>query len=44
MFTWDPEEAILNFAKHGVSFEEAGAVFGDRRALIWEDLKHSLRN
>ncbi len=41
MFTWDPQKAILNFEKHGVSFEEAATVFGDPNALDWEDLGHS---
>jgi uncharacterized DUF497 family protein len=29
-FTWDPAKATSNFRKHGVSFEEALTVFGDR--------------
>jgi hypothetical protein len=28
-FEWDPEKAIENLAKHGVSFDEASTVFGD---------------
>jgi uncharacterized protein len=28
-FEWDPEKAERNLAKHGVSFHEAGTVFGD---------------
>jgi len=28
-FEWDPRKAKVNLAKHGVSFEEAMAVFGD---------------
>jgi uncharacterized protein len=41
MFTWDPQKAILNFEKHGVSFEEAVTIFGDPEGLDWEDLEHS---
>jgi len=41
MFTWDPQKAILNFGKHGVSFEEAASVFRDARRLVWEDWEHS---
>ena len=41
MFTWDPQKAIINFQKHGVSFEEAATVFSDLRALEWEDSEHS---
>lgn len=28
-FEWDPQKAALNLKKHGVSFEDAAAVFGD---------------
>jgi uncharacterized DUF497 family protein len=41
MFTWDTQKAILNFEKHGISFEEATTIFSDADALNWEDLKHS---
>lgn len=41
MFDWDIEKAILNFDKHGVSFEEAGTAFDDEDGLDWADLKHS---
>jgi uncharacterized protein len=41
MFTWDPQKAIINFRKHGVSFEEAAMVFGDTSALEWEDPEYS---
>ena len=41
MFVWDPQRAILNFEKHGVSFEEAALVFGDPDALDWRDHAHS---
>jgi len=32
-FDWDPATAQSNRAKHGVSFEQAMAVFGDPLAL-----------
>lgn len=42
MFTWDPNKAISNFEKHGISFEEAAAVFADEYALDWVDKLHSI--
>lgn len=33
-FEWDPAKAGINLRKHGVSFEEAGSVFGDEYARI----------
>jgi uncharacterized DUF497 family protein len=41
MFSWDIQKAILNFDKHGVSFEEAATAFDDANGLDWADLKHS---
>ena len=41
MLDWDIEKAILNFDKHGVSFEEAAMAFDDENGLDWADLKHS---
>jgi hypothetical protein len=41
MFEWDTRKAAVNRAKHGVSFEEAGTVFGDPDALDGPDLSHS---
>ena len=41
MFSWDTQKAILNFEKHGVSFEEAATVFSDPEALDWDDLTHA---
>ena len=40
-FEWDPEKDRTNRENHGVSFEEAATVFGDRLALSWEDRVHS---
>ncbi len=41
MFIWDPQKAIANFEKHGVSFEEAATSFADDDGLDWKDLSHS---
>ena len=41
MFSWDIRKAILNFNKHGVSFEEAATAFDDELGLDWGDLEHS---
>ncbi len=41
MFGWDIQKAILNFDKHGVSFEEAATAFYDEKGVDWADLKHS---
>jgi uncharacterized DUF497 family protein len=41
VFEWDTRKAAVNRAKHGVSFEEAGTVFGDPNALDGPDLRHS---
>jgi len=41
MFSWDTQKALINFEKHGVSFEEAATVFADPDGLDWEDMAHS---
>lgn len=41
MFAWDIRKAVINFEKHGVSFEEAVTSFSDPDGLDWEDLAHS---
>lgn len=41
MFSWDPQKAIANFEKHGISFEEAATVFSDPLALDWGNLTHA---
>ncbi len=38
---WDPEKAASNLAKHGVTFDEAGSVFGDPLATTVPDREHS---
>lgn len=41
-FEWDPRKAEANRRKHGVSFTEAGTVFGDELAITVPDPDHSL--
>ncbi len=40
-FEWDSRKAELNLRKHGVSFLEAGTVFGDDLAVTVHDPDHS---
>ena len=40
-FEWDPRKAEINLHKHGVSFTEAGTVFGDNLAITVPDPDHS---
>ena len=40
-FEWDPNKAVANQRKHGVSFGEAASVFLDPRALSLYDEDHS---
>jgi hypothetical protein len=40
-FEWDEKEADENYRKHGVTFQEASSVFGDRLAITFEDPDHS---
>lgn len=40
-FEWDPEKAVANVEKHGVSFEEAVTVFQDPLAKVHADPDHS---
>jgi uncharacterized DUF497 family protein len=39
---WDTRKAAANLRKHGVSFQEAGTVFGDPMALTFDDPDHSV--
>lgn len=41
MFSWDARNAQANYAKHGVTCEEAVTVFVDPAGLDWADLEHS---
>jgi uncharacterized protein len=38
---WDEEKNAANMQKHGVSFEEAAAVFGDPLSDTFDDPDHS---
>ncbi len=40
-FEWDPNKAITNQRKHGVSFHEAASVLGDPLAITFTDPDHS---
>ena len=40
-FEWDERKAATNLKKHGVSFHEAGTVFGDTMAITFHDPDHS---
>ena len=40
-FEWDPHKAESNLQKHGISFAEAGTVFGDDLAITVPDPDHS---
>jgi len=40
-FVWDLSKAASNLKKHGVSFEEARAVFSDEFARLIPDPDHS---
>jgi uncharacterized DUF497 family protein len=41
VFEWDARKAAANAAKHGVTFDDAVAVFVDANALDGADLAHS---
>ena len=40
-FEWDPQKALENKRKHGISFEEAETVFMDDFAILIDDSDHS---
>ena len=40
-FEWDTRKAAANEKKHGVSFQEAGTVFGDPLAITYPNPDHS---
>ena len=40
-FDWDQNKAARNFARHGVSFDEAATVFDDPLYLDFFDPEHS---
>jgi len=41
-FEWDDHKAKLNLIKHGITFEEAKAIFLDPLAYIFDDEWHSI--
>jgi len=41
VFEWDPRKSAINLRKHGVSFAEAGTVFGDELSITVSDPDHS---
>jgi uncharacterized DUF497 family protein len=41
LFEWDPDKAAANLDTHGVSFEQAAAVFDDPLADTYNDPDHS---
>ena len=42
IFEWDPDKAVSNLRKHGVTFEEASTVFGDPLSDTFDDPDHSV--
>lgn len=42
-FEWDPQKAVINQRKHGVSFQEAASVFGDPLSTTYHDPDHYIR-
>ena len=42
LFTWDDNKNTSNKRKHGISFEEAQAVFFDENAIEFDDPDHSV--
>lgn len=41
LFEWDPKKASENVKKHGVTFDEASAVFQDPISITISDPAHS---
>ena len=41
IFEWDPQKAITNFEKHGITFDEASTIFKDNLSLTIDDPLHS---
>ena len=40
-FEWNKNKADINLKKHGILFQEAATVFGDKLALTFNDPDHS---
>ena len=43
IFEWDNRKNASNTRKHGISFEEAQAVFFDEKAIEFDDPDHSIQ-
>ncbi|MDY0220685.1 MAG: BrnT family toxin [Desulfobacterium sp.] len=41
LFEWDPNKAVSNLNKHGITFDEATTVFQDTLSLTIDDPLHS---
>ena len=41
-FEWNKNKADINVKKHGILFQEAATVFGDKLALTFNDPDHSI--
>ena len=41
LFEWDEEKNAANLRKHGITFEDAVAVFDDENRIEWYDAAHS---
>jgi uncharacterized DUF497 family protein len=41
VFEWEARKSAINLRKHGVSFAEAGTVFGDELSITVPDPDHS---
>lgn len=40
-FQWDPQKALKNERKHGVSFSEGATVYFDENIMLSPDSRHS---
>lgn len=40
-FEWDAAKAVINLAKHGISFHETSSVFDDPNSMTGYDPIHS---
>jgi uncharacterized DUF497 family protein len=42
-FGWDPDKSNANLERDGISFHEGSTVFGDPRAITFNDPGHLIR-
>ena len=40
-FEWDENKNAINISKHGIDFDEAGSIFYDDKAIMFDDPEHS---